>query len=152
MVTPFGQGLLHQGAIKGMHFDSVIAEPARKPTHDTLRIDGSAVHIGRPSRETDSSRLDEAHHHPGQCFEMPTIDPVLMWAEDIHQRMIETRRVLHVDPPWKLVVPKRVSTDPRSVEGHASLLSANQLALSGSGCVFHPLRNTWAAAAHTGSA
>jgi hypothetical protein len=108
MVPPCGQGLLHQGAIKGMPFDPGIAEPARKPTPDTLRIDGSAVHRGCPSRETDGSRLYEAHHHPGQCVAMPTIYPVLMLAEDIHQRRIETRRVLHVDPPWKLVVPKRV--------------------------------------------
>jgi hypothetical protein len=28
-------------------------------------------------------------------------------AEDVHQRMIETRRALHVDPPGQTLVPKR---------------------------------------------
>src|SRR5882724_1826825 len=109
-----------------MHVEAVMLAPARKPTHDALRIHGSAVHIGCPSRETDFSRRYEAYDHPGQGIEMPQLHPALMLAEDVHQRMIETRRALHVDPPWKTVVPKRVSTDLRSMAGHALLLSANQ--------------------------
>jgi hypothetical protein len=31
------------------------------------------------------------------------------------------------DPPWKMVVPQRVSTDPRRHGGHAALLSLNQV-------------------------
>jgi hypothetical protein len=30
------------------------------------------------------------------------------------------------DPPWNMVIPKRVSTDPRRHRGHAALLSVNQ--------------------------
>jgi hypothetical protein len=91
-----------------MPFDPVILEPARKPTPDARRLHGSAVPRGWPSRETDGSRLDEAYDHPGQGLEMPQSHPALLLAEDVHQRMIETRRALHVDPPGQTLVPKRV--------------------------------------------
>ena len=69
---------------------------------------GSAVPIGDPGRETEVARLDEAHHHPGQGLQMPPIQPMFMLASHLHQRMIETRRAFHVDPPGNMVIPKSV--------------------------------------------
>src|SRR6266511_5216939 len=45
MVFPLGEGLSHEGPIEGMRVYPCIFEPAGKPTHATLRIHGSAVHI-----------------------------------------------------------------------------------------------------------
>jgi len=49
---------------------------------------------------------------------MPAIDPVFMVADAVPQRLIATRRALHLDPPWKPVVPQSVSTERRGVKGH----------------------------------
>src|SRR6266487_3814988 len=108
MVSPLREGLLQQGPIEGMHVYPCILEPAGKPTHGALCVHSAAVHVRRPGRQTNFPRLDEADDHPGQGLEMPPIDPVLMLAEDVYQRIIETRCAFHVYPPWKTVVPKRV--------------------------------------------
>jgi hypothetical protein len=84
------------------------------------------VPIRGPGRETDGLRRHAAHRHPGQGLQMPKIQPRLLWASDLYQRIIQTRCALHRDPPWQTVSPKSVSTDLRRVDGHASLLSANQ--------------------------
>ena len=124
--SPYGEGWLPQGALERVHVDPVLLEPARKPTHEALRLHGSAVHRGWPSRAPDGSRRYEADDPPGQGLAMPPLPPAVMWAEDLHPRMRETRRALPVDPPWTTVVPKSGSTDLRRMAGHALLLSANQ--------------------------
>ena len=80
MLSPLGEGLLQQGAIEGMHGYPLILKPPGKPAHGALRVHRSGVSIGGPGRETDFTRLDEAHHHAGQGLEMPPIHPVLMLA------------------------------------------------------------------------
>ena len=63
------------------------------------------LRVGDPTIGSQDNRTTEGrplHHlirHPGQALELPPIDPVLMWAEGVPQRLRETMRAFQVDPP-----------------------------------------------------
>jgi hypothetical protein len=42
---------------------------------------------------------DKTYHHPGQGLEVALVHPLGMLAEDMNQRIIQMRCVLHVSPP-----------------------------------------------------
>jgi len=63
-----------------MYVDPRIIEPAIQAAPMALRLHGSALHRGGPSRETDQPGRHKAPHHPGQGLEMSTIQPIPMLA------------------------------------------------------------------------
>jgi hypothetical protein len=82
-----------------MHVDPLIMEPAIEAAHETLRIHRTAPHVGRSGRQTDHPRLQQAHDHPGEGLEMPTVQPVPMLAQHVHYGSMQTRCTFHLSLP-----------------------------------------------------
>jgi len=81
MISPHGEGLLQQKTVECMDFYPCMLASAGRPIPSALRVHGSAVHIGRPGRQSDFLGRHEADDHPGQGLEKPPIYGVLMSAQ-----------------------------------------------------------------------
>src|SRR5262249_35865061 len=90
---------MYRESLQGQDIPLVVVEPATKPSHGPLGVSGATHHIRRPRCQADPPRLDQAYHHPCQGLEGALIHPLGMLAEDMHQRIIQMRCVLHASPP-----------------------------------------------------
>ena len=101
LAKPAHHGLLHERTIECVHVDLVVVEPASKAAYRALTIRSATDHKRAPGAQADRVGVDQAHHHPGQGFEMAKVEPIGMLAQHSNQRIIEVRRVLHEFSPRK---------------------------------------------------
>src|SRR5919205_400715 len=99
----------NEWTIQGDNVNLVVIEPAAKPSHCPRAILRSPPDIRRPSRQADPARLYKPHHHPRQGLEVALVQPLSMLAEDMNERIIQMRCVLH-GSPLKECFPRKILT------------------------------------------
>lgn len=88
-LSPSRQGLLNQWPVEFVNFDAIVVQPASESTDDALSILSPALDVWCPRSQANDTGLDELQHHPGQRFEVTSVQPVLVMPQDNGQRIVQ---------------------------------------------------------------